>query len=428
MPRTTTRTWILIVAVAALLAGACAAKGDENATPETTAAGGSESNTGTPTGGFGDMDSPCGEGDFTVEADEAAGSADVLRIGVANDRTSQIRPGLNKEMWDASNAFAAWCNEQGGIGGLPIEIVDLDGKVLEVEAAMAKACHNVFMMVGGGFVQDNLEFSGKPDSDFHKCALADIPGFAVSPEKAGSNGQIQPVPHPSPLITTSQMQMAQALEPENTESIAIVWGDLPSMETIKNQTVEILEDLDIDNAGVFNHPVVGLDDWTPLAQQVIRSGAGAFHYVGEPTHLGNFVKTLREQGWEGTPIVETNIYDQQYIDAAGGKNAAGTIIRTWFHPFEEADEWPAVKQYMDIVDEYVDDGKIATLGMQSFSAWLLFATAANDCAADNDNVLTRACVLEAAAAVDEWTAGGLHATMDPGPEGGSPRSARCRSP
>jgi hypothetical protein len=35
-------------------------------------------------------------------------------------------------------------------------------------------------------------------------------------------------------------------------------------------------------------------------------------------------------------------------------------------------------------------------------------------------VLTRACVLEAAAAIDEWTAGGLHATTDPGPEGGDP--------
>ncbi|MCZ7631176.1 MAG: ABC transporter substrate-binding protein [Microthrixaceae bacterium] len=142
--------------VAVTLGAACSAKGDEPAASETN--GGNAPST-TPqgdSGSFGDLESPCGEGDFSVEPDEAAGSPDVLRIGVANDRSSQIRPGLNKEVWDASKAFAAWCNEQGGIGGLPIEIVDLDGKLLDVQAAMTKACHSVFMMVGGGFVQDNL--------------------------------------------------------------------------------------------------------------------------------------------------------------------------------------------------------------------------------------------------------------------------------
>ena len=44
-----------------------------------------------------------------------------------NDRSAEIRPGLNKVMYDASVAFAGWCNDQGGIGGLPIEIVDMDG-------------------------------------------------------------------------------------------------------------------------------------------------------------------------------------------------------------------------------------------------------------------------------------------------------------
>ena len=56
--------------------------------------------------------------------------------------------------------------------------------------------------------------------------------------------------------------------------------------------------------------------------------------------------------------------------------------------------------------------------MQSFSAWLLFATAANACGEANDNILTRGCVLQAAADVEDWTGGGLHAPTDPDPEGG----------
>ncbi len=369
------------------------------------------------------MESPCGPGDFTVNADESAGSTDTLLLGVPNDRTSQIRPGLNKEMWDASNAFAAWCNEQGGIGGLPIEIVDLDGKLLEVEVAMARACNGVFMMVGGGQVQDNLQFTDKADSDFHLCQLAEVPGFTVSPEKSESNGQIQPMPHPSAEISSNWMRDFKELHPEEAESMVEVWGDLPAMATIKNQTLAVMEAEGVENAGVISYPVTGLSDWTPLAQQIIATGAQSMHFVGEPTNLGALVKTLREQGWEGYPVVETNVYDKIYVDSGGADATAGTIIRSSFHPFEEADRWPAIQQYIDIVETNVDDPKIAVLGMQSFSAWLLFATAAKDCGESNDGELTRACVLEAADAVEDWTAGGMHAPTDPGPEGGPP--AEC---
>ncbi len=302
---------------------------------------------------------------------------------------------------------------------MPIELVDLDGKVLEVNSAMAKACNSVFMMVGGGYVQDDLEFSGKPGSDFHECALADIPGFTNSPQKSESNGQIQPIPHPAAESTSLWFRNFAELHPDEAESMAVVWGDLPSLEAVKNQAVAVIEGEGGEVAGTFDYPPVGVTDWTPLAQKVIRSGAKSMHWVGEPTNLGSMVKTLREQGWDGYPVLETNVYDPVFVDSAGVGNAEGSIVRSGFHPFEEADKWPAVQQYLDILEQNTDDGKVAVLGMQSFSAWLLFATAANGCAASNDNVLTRACVLESAAAVDDWTAGGLHGPTDPGPEGGS---------
>ncbi len=423
-PATAVVAVAVISVVVALVAGACSAKGDEQGgtgeSEESEPVGSQQPTTDAAAGSFGDLEAVCGEGDLTVEPDQAAGSPDTLRIGVANDRSSQIRPGLNKEIWDTSQAFAAWCNDQGGIGGLPIEIVDLDARLLEVETVMTKACKGVFMMVGGGFVQDNLEFSGKPNSDFHRCGLADIPAITVSPEKSESNGQVQPLPHPATKISNSWLQGYIALEPDNAASIAEVWGNLPSMQAIKNMALATIASQDVDLVGVFDYPATGLADWTPLAQEIIGSGARSFHFVGEPNYIGTLVKTLREQGWDGNPVLETNAYDQLFIDTAGAENAKGTVIRTSFHPFEEADRWPATRQYIDIVNEEVQDAKIAFLGLQSWSAWLLFATAAKDCAASNDNVLSRDCVLEAAAAIDDWTAGGLHASSDPGPEGGVP--------
>ena len=257
---------------------------------------------GAPAAMFGEVASPCGKGDLTVEPSESGGSTDKLRIGVANDRSSTIRPGLNKEIWDASNAFVQWCNDQGGIGGLPIEIVDLDGKLLEIEAAMTTACTGVFMMVGGGQVQDNLQFTGKDGSDFHKCKMADIPGFAVSPEKAESNGQIQPVPNPSSNTPSTWLTDFVALHPEEGESMAEVWGDLPAMKTIKEKAVAVFDAEGVENAGVFSYPVTGLPDWTPLAKQVMDTGTQSFHFVGEPTNLGALRQDHAEQGWKGYPV------------------------------------------------------------------------------------------------------------------------------
>ena len=98
-------------------------------------------------------------------------------------------------------------------------------------------------------------------------------------------------------------------------------------------------------------------------------------------------------------------------------------MRSGFHPLEEADKWPAMQQYMDIVKENVDDPKFAVLGMQSFSAWLLFTAAQRLRRVQRRRVLSRECVLKAADAIEEWTGGGLHGPTDPGPEGGPER--RC---
>jgi hypothetical protein len=107
------------------------------------------------------------------------------------------------------------------------------------------------------------------------------------------------------------------------------------------------------------------------------------------------------------------MYDQKLL--AAGADAEGSIVRMQLHPLEEADEWPAIQQYIDINEKYVDGGETGALGIQSTSAWLLFATAANACGEKNDGVLDRTCILEQAAAVKDWTGGGLHAPQDPGP-------------
>lgn len=148
----------------------------------------------TATGEFGDLGVLCQDGDG-VEINPEENGGDVLKIAVANDRVSDVRTNLNAILWHTATAFAGWCNEQGGLMGTKIELVDTDGHVVKVVDGMQKACDEAFAMVGGGYAQDQLEFPL-----FHECKMVDIAGFAVSPEKSDADYTVQPVPNP-PLRT-----------------------------------------------------------------------------------------------------------------------------------------------------------------------------------------------------------------------------------
>ena len=62
------------------------------------------------------------------------------------------------------------------------------------------------------------------------------------------------------------------------------------------------------------------------------------------------------------------------------------------------------------MEQYNPAGKVAQLGVQAMSSWLLFAQAATECGSD----LTAECLLEQAEAQEGWTGGGLHAAQTPG--------------
>ena len=352
--------------------------------------------------------------DDKVAEGEAGTGTDKLYIGVPTDRSSTIRPGLNKEMWDASVAFTDWCNEAGGIGGLQIEPVELDAALFDVPKAMTQACTSVFAMVGGGWAQDNLQFTGKDDSDFHKCGLIDIPGYAVSPEKSDSSGQVQPVPNPGTSVSNTFVRDYAELYPDESKKVAIAYAELPALEVVKEKYVAAAKDAGLDVVLEAPYPATGMNDWTPLAQSIISSGAETLMWVGEAGNATSALAKLKEQSWPGHALLETNMYDP-LLFSQGNEAVEGTVVRQTVHAVEEADKWPATQQYLDVLKKYVPDAKVAPLGIQSTSAWLLFAVAANACAKANDGTISRQCVLEQAAAQEDWTGGGLHSPQNPAP-------------
>lgn len=402
-----------------LVAAACGA----GATKEDAADGGVTAPPATtPTGSgmkFGDLDSPCGpakDGKVpTIASGEAGKGTDQLYVGIPNERTSQVRPGLLAEMWDSGNAFIKWCNKQGGIDGLKIAPVDIDGQLLQVEAAMTTACTTVFALVGGGFAQDNQMFTGKPGSDFHQCKLVDVAGFAVSTEVSEGSGVIQPLPNPSHVRSATYFKDLVKLYPDKVSKTVVAFGDFPALRLNKEQlklTGEkvpgfgFVDDIPYAPAG---------QDFKVTAQQIIDSGATALAFVGEPENFAQLQNFLKEGGYTGLIFADANHYDP-LLFSQGPEAVEGTLVRMAMHPFEEADKYPATKQWLDIMKtDGASDAKVAALGVQAFSSWLLFATAAKSCIeGQGAGVLSRACMMDEAFKIDDWTGGGLHATAHPG--------------
>jgi len=368
---------------------------------------------------FGDLESPCGpsaEGVVnSVDPDEAKGSTDVIRLAASSDKGNVAVPGLNGELYDQAVAFAAWCNEQGGIAGVPVEILDADAKLFDVPAQMENICDNAFAMAGGGFAFDDQEFPR-----FHECGMIDIAGFTVTAGKSLSDNLISPMPNPSNAKDGGWFAWATAVYPEAMQSFGTVYSDILTSQVVEEQYVEIAETLG-GTTVVERIPYnsLGEANWTPIAQQLKDAGVRAMAFVGVPEVLPKLTKAMDEIGYRPELIMADAGFYAEVLLEQGGSSVEGVVVRTAYALFEESAGVKSVADYLAMMDVHNPEGKVSGLGMQGLSAMLLFASAARDCFAEGE-VLTRSCVMEKAAVYTNWTGGGLHGPSNPGTNRPSP--------
>jgi ABC-type branched-subunit amino acid transport system substrate-binding protein len=375
----------------------------------TTAAPEETTTTAAPGVKFGTLDSPCGPGDATIAEGQNGGAT--LKLGTPTDHGYEASPGLTIEMLDAAEAFAGWCNEQGGIGGLPLEIVDLDGKLFAVPPAMEQACAETFALVGGGWVFDDQMFPR-----FHECGMISFPGYTVTPTAAMANGKVQPIPNPSNVRPAGWLMWAKENYPEQIAQTAIMYGDFQTTKVVADQLKATM-----DAVGGFTvtdsipYSPAGEANWAPFAQRLKDNGIRSLFYVGAPANLVLLYKAMNELGYVPELVLnDANFYDEIMVAEGNAALSEGFKVRTAYAPFEEAADFPGMQSYIDMMATYNPDGKIAGLGLQATSAMLLFATAAKACLESNDNVLERECVRAEGLKVSSWTGGGLHTETNPG--------------
>ena len=355
-------------------------------------------------GTFGDLESICHDGEPGAGS-EVGLSAEEIRLGTVTDKGSAERPGLTQEMYDTAVAFAAWCNEHGGIGGRQVVIDDLDAKLFEYGQRVGEACQQDFALVGGGAVFDAQDNGARV-----ACGLINLPGYSVTPQARVADLQVQPIPNPVYSFASAGYRWIKEAKPEAT-NFGILWVNLDGPATIHAQTVETVEALGYDVVFDEQYRPIGETGWRGFVQKMRDAGVTAFEMVGEPENMVALQQAMQTEGWYPDVIhLQSNYFDQKFAEEGGASVSEATYMRSVFPTFDMADEVPAMADYLELMERYNPECKTALLGLQSLSAFLLFATAAGECEAD----LTRACVLDAAAAQEGWTAGGLHSPQAPG--------------
>ena len=139
------RAAVGLLAVLALVGGACGRDDDPEAATTTTAGGGGgtettaapENENRLDAASFGDLENVCQDGDASGAT--APGVTDTsIQVGTITDKGFSARPGLNEEMLDAAEAFAAWCNEHGGINGREVVVADRDAALTDFNARIVE--------------------------------------------------------------------------------------------------------------------------------------------------------------------------------------------------------------------------------------------------------------------------------------------------
>jgi ABC-type branched-subunit amino acid transport system substrate-binding protein len=396
--------WIVVVCVVAIVASGCSRSDDDrgagaSSTTSSTAAAAASG------GSFGTLKDVCGPGDAKGATAQGV-TDDSIKVATFADPGFAGRPGLDQELFDSAKVFAEWCNAAGGVNGRKIEIDYRDAALTDYQARMVESCRDDFFMAGGGAVFDNTGVN-----DRLECLLPDIAGYVVTPEARSADLLVQPLPNPFTNQTVGEFRWLGKKFPKTTKKVGILGADIATTTIIAKAQRQAVEKLGWKLVYDDKFPAAGPADWTPYAQGMKDKGVEGLIWVGDPENLAKLEEAMTNTNYNVDWVrADTNQYDDKLIELAGDL-LQPTYIPTAFVPFSEAKSNPATQQYLDLFAQYAPDAKTkALLGLQAWSAWLLFAESVKACGSD----VTRKCVYDHAKSVHEWTGGGLHAPTDPG--------------
>jgi ABC-type branched-subunit amino acid transport system substrate-binding protein len=353
-------------------------------------------------GTFGTIDSPCGPGDASGATDVGV-TDESITITSVSDSGGQVG-GLNKGIDDSMRAFTEWCNGQGGINGREIVLEMRNAALFEYGTVVTAACEDSFAMVGGLAVFDDAGAQLQVD-----CGLPNVPAAAVSSLQSGADLTYQPLPNtPNKLLVAAAQYFAEN-EPEAVKRIGQISADVASVDYIATRQREAYEIVGAEY--IFTEKAaINEDNWPSFVLDMKNRGVEYLTPISTWEEVTNLQRAMDLQDFSpAITQLDTNFYNLRYPPTAGTA-AEGAYVQLTTWPFEEADENPAMAEYLAALEAAVPGAEPEQLGVQAWTAALLWATAVDELGSE----VTRDGLEGVLSGIHEWDGGGLHGTSDPG--------------
>ena len=316
------------------------------------------------------------------------------------------KPGLNQAVFDSMVAFSAWCNQLGGINGRKLKVSQKDAQILHYKDVMDAACADSFALVGGIGTFDD---TGVPD--YLKCGLVNVPASTVSPQASTAANTYAPLPFTPDGFPSGPPKWVKSTFPDAVGDAASLYSNISLAKYQADRQVAAYSQLGF----TFTYTAsanINETNWGPLVANMQGKGVKYMTLESSYEELIPLQKQMAQSGF--TPDVtelKTNFYDTRYPQTATaqGADTSNTYVHLTVWPFEEAAQNPAMSQYLAELKKAVPDSSPAELGVQAWSAGLLFATAAKNAGPN----LTRDTLVAELKKIKSWDGGGLHGTTDP---------------
>lgn len=365
----------------------------------------------TPAGAkVGTLPVPCGKG-AQPPGEPPAGTegvtAKTIKIAVISDKAGQIKvPTASIE--ESMKAFVGWCNDLGGINGRLLELTAIDSKLFSHLEATKEACNaGVFAIVGSGSVTDNQGAQQMVD-----CGLVEVAGYTATAAKGLSDNLVAPVPNPTNTFPIGQAKWVKSKHPKAIKKAAVLAPDIETTNVQVDRLVKAYESLGFEF--VYRKATGAIqENYATEASEMKDEGVEWVTMISAVSETAKLLRDMKTQGLK-PEVIDLG---QQYYDPEilAEPSAEGAIVQLNTVPFEEKAKSPALQVYLDAYAQVKTDVQPTSLGVQAFSAGLLFATAAKELGDD----LTRQKLLDQLRTITKWDGGGLHFLANPGENKGS---------
>lgn len=388
---------IALLLVLGLAAAACGSRSSGKAS-STTSGPGPTSSGATLT----DPQTPCGPGD--AKGATGTGVSDTaIKIGTYQD-IGGPRQGLFQGNLDAMNAFVAYCDSLGGVNGRKLELDRYDSALSEVRAQVLKACDGDLAIVGEAAALD-----GPAAQPGVACGIPDVPAFTAEVAHRGAANVVQPLPNPPNGIGVNTERYLAKKYPDKVKHAAMLYVNVAVGPPVAHQRVEGFQK--VGWSFVYQQPIdIAELNWGPKIQAFRANNVGVFEIVSDLTNLVNGLKEIHAQGLTGVlALSDQSGYDRQLLQQAGPA-AEGTYVEATTVPFEEAKTSNEMQLFLSWLGKVAPGRAPTALGVQSWSAGLLFATALKSLGSN----VTRASLTSALHDIHTWDGHGIHTTSNPG--------------